>query len=82
MTNRDPFYSAGPPGAWSRGDAKQSKKPVRFASNPWWNSEPGELRANNESPDGGLYDRAQAALNRGSDHRFRVLVQKFMGWLR
>ena len=79
---RDPWYSAGPPGTWSRGDFKQGEKPVLFASSPWWNSEPGDLRQNNESGDGGLYDRANAALNWGSDNRFARLIQKFMSCMR
>ena len=72
----DPFFSAGPPGTWSRGNVKQSKKPVRFASNSWWNSEPGDMRRNNESEDGGLYDRASAALSFGNDSRLSRLVSR------
>ena len=78
--SKDPFYSAGPPGSWGRPDIKQNSGPT-FAKNDWWANR-GELRATNEDDEGGLYDRAHAALNFGSNGRFARLVQKFMSYMK
>ena len=77
--SKDPFYSAGPPGSWGRPDIKHSGP--TFARNDWWANR-GELRATNEDDEGGLYDRASAALSFGSNGRFARLVQKFMSYMR
>jgi hypothetical protein len=77
--SRDPWYSAGP----DYGHPNKKSDGISFASDSWWSSDRGDLRQNNESGDGGLYDRAHAALNFGSNGRLgRLLARfnKFMRW--
>ena len=81
--NKDPFYSAGPPGSWGRPDIVQNNQP-RIASNAWWSSKPGEFRADNEAgARDGLFERFSAAMNSRPDTRFaRVAarVSKMFRW--
>jgi hypothetical protein len=68
MSN-DPWYRCEP---GSYGHPKIKNSGPTFARNDWWANR-GELRATNEDGEGGLYDRASAALSFGSnDSRFSV----------
>ncbi len=76
--SRDPWMSAG-----DFGHPNKKSNSIRFASDSWLGSARGDLRQNNESEGGGLYDRASAALNFGSNGRLgRLLARfnKFMRW--
>lgn len=75
--SQDPWMNAG-----DFGHPNKKFNSIRFASDSWWSSDRGDLRQNNESNDGGLYDRASAALSWGSDSKFARLVQKFMSYMR
>jgi hypothetical protein len=71
--SRDPWMNAG-----DFGRPNQKSDSNRFASDSWWSSDRGELRATNEDgEDGGLYDRAAAALSWGNDNRFARLLARF-----
>jgi hypothetical protein len=70
--SRDPWYNAG-----EFGHPNKKSNSIRFASDSWWSSDRGDLRRNNESEDGGLYDRAASALSWGNDNRLARLLARF-----
>ena len=76
--SRDPWMNAG-----DFGHPNKKSDSIRFASDSWWSSDRGELRANNESEGDGLHDRAERALTFGRrDHRLARLWARFSKALR